>query len=99
MIDHIDGDRLNNQKSNLRILTAKENSQNRLSLKNSTSQYIGVSYNKTNGKWVSQIRVDGVYFWLGHFRDEIEAAKIRDNFILESRKTKKVYHKLNFPES
>lgn len=50
VVDHIDGDPLNNVRSNLRICTLHQNSMNRLSRPNSTSDYLGVSWKKKNKK-------------------------------------------------
>jgi hypothetical protein len=55
-IDHMDGNPLNNQKSNLRISTDSQNVQNRGASKNSTSKYVGVSFHKTNKKWTANIQ-------------------------------------------
>lgn len=54
MADHIDGDGLNNQRSNLRIADARQNQHNALK-KNPkcTSKYKGVSWNKHGSKWVA----------------------------------------------
>lgn len=77
-IDHINNNPLDNRKCNLRVITAKQNSQNKVSHKNSTSKYIGVSQKKNNKKWVATITINGKLKHLGTFSDEIEAAKARD---------------------
>lgn len=57
-IDHIDGDGLNNQKSNLRVCSNAENARNRGANLNNTSGYKGVTWHKRMKKWVVQITVD-----------------------------------------
>lgn len=74
IVDHIDGNGLNNQKSNLRICTKKQNAQNRASSKNKSSDFLGVHYNKKHGEFRAHIRVDGVGIHLGCFKSEWEAA-------------------------
>lgn len=75
VVDHIDGNPLNNQKNNLRICTRAENSRNRRKSWKKSSQYKGVSWDKTNKKWVASIRFDRRLAHLGSFSTEIEAAK------------------------
>ena len=75
VVDHIDHDPLNNTKVNLRLVTGKQNSYNRRSVKNTTSQYKGVHYNKRLQRWRAQIGVEGKYLDLGNFDSESEAAK------------------------
>jgi hypothetical protein len=48
---------------------------NRSSAKESTSKYLGVSWNKGNNKWMAYIRVDGTRYHLGYFITEKEAAR------------------------
>lgn len=69
--DHIDGNGLNNQKSNLRVVNARENQQNRHTQK--SSKYPGVYRMKRNGKWRAHITINGVVTHLGVFESE-EAA-------------------------
>lgn len=69
-VDHIDGDKLNNQRSNLRIATRSQNNGNRGSHKGSSSKYRGVSYEKQTGKWVAQISSKKI----GRFVSEEDAA-------------------------
>lgn len=58
--DHINGDRLDNRKENLRICTSYENSLNTVSRSNSTSKYKGVyKHSQNTHRWVMQIKYDG----------------------------------------
>lgn len=73
VVDHIDGNGLNNRRSNLRICSTAENSRNqRIKLKN-TSGFKGVSWHKRTQKWQSHIRRDGKGYNLGHFNTPEDA--------------------------
>lgn len=72
-VDHIDGNGLNNQRSNLRLCTPSENSRNTSSRAGSTSKYLGVCLHKS-GKWQASIKGNGKFLYLGLFCDEIDAA-------------------------
>ncbi len=99
-IDHIDGDGLNNSKSNLRICCNSENQRNRRietqSTLNSSSRYKGVrkSYRKKN-PWRSDIRLPTGKLSLGNFLNEEKAAKAYD---IAAIKYFKEFACLNFPE-
>jgi len=73
-IDHIDGDRKNNKITNLRGATRQENLRNTGSRKNKTSNYKGVSWDKTRCKWVAYIKFNGKVKNLGRFNNEEDAA-------------------------
>jgi hypothetical protein len=72
--DHIDQNKLNNTRSNLRTCNLQENDRNRKKQKNNTSGYKGVCYAKDRGKWRSRIKVNSVYFWIGNFNNAKDAA-------------------------
>ena len=94
-IDHIDGDGLNNQKSNLRICTSSQNMANQPKQRSNTSGYKGVCWNKNVSKWQVQIRFQWEPIYLGVFEDKIEAAKVYDAKALELFGE---FAQLNFPE-
>lgn len=73
MVDHIDRNPLNNQKSNLRIANRHQNGYNRKSAKNSSSKYLGVM-KRYNGVWQAVITTNGVSKSIGTFPSEIDAA-------------------------
>jgi hypothetical protein len=67
VVDHRDGNGLNNSRSNLRACTPSENLRNRGTPRTNTSGYKGVSWSPSSRKWKAAIRVDGVDHHLGVF--------------------------------
>ena len=75
VVDHINGNSLDNRKANLRECLHKENMRNRRGRnKNSTSGIKGVFWIKNAKKWRAQIKVNRVVIYLGYFTDKIKAA-------------------------
>lgn len=77
-VDHIDRDKLNNRKSNLRVCTRQENAFNSAP-RRGTSKFKGVYWNKKIGKWHSIIFYNGKRKSLGYFESEEDAARAYDN--------------------
>lgn len=79
-VDHINHNGLDNRRSNLRLATRSENTQNRRKISTKTrSRYKGLSLHKERRKgWSARIRVKGKSKFLGFFADEIEAGKAYD---------------------
>ena len=73
-IDHINGNRLDNRKINLRHVTRRQNIHNKVSNRNSSSKHKGVYWHSKDKKWVSQIKIDGRKFHLGTYATESDAA-------------------------
>lgn len=73
VIDHINRNRLDNRKSNLRFTTRKENARNRGTMSNNTSGYTGVHYQKASRKWRASIAVDYQRIQLGEFDTKEDA--------------------------
>lgn len=77
VIDHINGNRLDNRIINLRNSTPSGNMHNKRMSINNTSGCTGVSYNKSRGKWKAYIYHDGDNHWLGYFGKFEDAKKAR----------------------
>jgi len=76
---HINGDTMDNRRSNLRIATARQNNLNarKISARKTESRFKGVSWNV--GKWVARIRTENGHLTLGRFTNEVEAAFAYDH--------------------
>jgi hypothetical protein len=72
--DHINRDRLDNRRANLRALLKASNPQNVPSYRGASSQYRGVSWMKRNRKWIAYVQIEGKQHYLGLFVSEDEAA-------------------------
>lgn len=74
VVDHINGDTLDNRRANLRITTDQHNRWNRhRAYRNSSSGIVGVVFRPEMGKWRARISIDGKNRGLGHF-DTLEEA-------------------------
>ncbi len=78
VVDHIDGNGLNNRKSNLRVCTQGQNSLNSRPRRNCSSRYKGVSFYKRDKIWQAQIFYNFRTINIGRFDDEVEAALAYD---------------------
>ena len=80
LVDHINGDTLDNRLCNLRVCSASQNSMNKPRGANNTSGYKGVCLHKPSGRWVSSIKTpSGKRVYLGYFdtpEDASEAYKV-----------------------
>jgi hypothetical protein len=99
IVDHIDGNGLNNQKNNLRCVLPSENAKNRrktfyIKDKKVTSKYKGVLKRRNDINYSATIWANGKSIHLGRYENEVEAALAYD-------KASKIYHgefgKINFP--
>jgi hypothetical protein len=79
LVDHINGDGLDNRKSNLRTATHRQNAWN--SRAYGKSKYKGIWQVRETGKWCARIKVNGKVRNLGRFSDEVEAAKAYDRAV------------------
>jgi hypothetical protein len=96
VVDHIDGNRTNASRFNLRVCTPGENHRNQRKQAGSRSRFKGVFYDKRLGKWFARCGVRGQVYWLGYFDEEIEAARAYDRKALEVFGE---FAHLNFPEA
>lgn len=75
-VDHINHNTLDNRRSNLRLCTPAQNSQNRKgAYRNSKSGIRGVSWYAPSGKWRATIMVNYKQISLGYYDNIEEAAK------------------------
>lgn len=79
-VDHIDGNSLNNQKSNLRICTHAENMMNIRRRVSSSSRFRGVTFNKQDKRWRARFFLGGKSLLDKKFNKEEEAALIYNEF-------------------
>jgi hypothetical protein len=75
-IDHINGNKLDNRKCNLRVCNQSGNTANGKIRINNKSGYRGVSWNKKYKKWESYLTKNYKHFFLGYFDNKKIAAKV-----------------------
>lgn len=74
-VDHINRNKLDNRRANLRTVTHAQNGQNFPSRRGSSSVYRGVYWDASRGKWHATIRVNNKSVHVGRFSSETEAAE------------------------
>lgn len=96
-IDHIDGDGLNNTRSNLRIALKKENRRNsrKQAKPVASSKLKGVDWHEKSFAFRARIKVDGKLIHLGYFGSEEAAARAYDEAAEEHFGP---FARVNFPE-
>lgn len=84
VVDHINGNGLDNRFSNIRVCSQMENTRNcRKHIKKTHSKYKGVTYRKSRGKYQAQIKVNYKYIYLGCFYNENDAARAYNSAALK----------------
>ena len=77
LTDHINRNRLDNRKENLREATKQINQINRSLQKNNSSGITGVGYNKQKQLWVSRLEKDGVIIIYECYENKEDAIRCR----------------------
>lgn len=81
VVDHIDNNRLNDNLSNIQLISHRKNVSK--DIKNKSSKYTGVSFCKKTQKWYSSIRINGKTKNIGLYENEIEASEAYQNKLKE----------------
>lgn len=76
-VDHINRDRLDNRRSNLRFCDNSQNRANSKIRKDNQSGYAGVHFNKDKKKWQAILYFHSKKYFLGYFTDKNNAIKAR----------------------
>ena len=94
LVDHLDGNPLNNRRTNLRLATRSQNQANRRRNRTSRSRYKGVTWHQGQQRWMARLQVNGRRITIGYFADPLQAAYEYDAF---ARAYFGEYARLNFP--
>ena len=95
LCDHINMNALDNRRCNIRLANHFENARNYAKCKNKkSSQYKGVFWRTNRCRWVAELRKEGKLKNIGHFKDEIDAARAYDAY---AKEVFGEFANLNFP--
>lgn len=95
LIDHINGDKLDNRSENIRFVTNQQSVVNTSAKSTSKySKYKGVTFDKSRNKWMTSMELNGKNLFIKRFETELEAAKYYDKKAYEIHGE---YARLNFP--
>ena len=84
-VDHIDGNGLNNQRSNLRVCTNQQNQYNQRPQTGRSSRFKGVSWKTKDKRWAAGIRHNKKDIWIGNFKiEKVLRENARDRFERQS---------------
>lgn len=78
IVDHINGNGLDNRRNNLRISDVILNQYNSRLRVDNTSGYKGVVFHKASGTWNAKIKVKGKRICLGYYKNPLDAALAYD---------------------
>ena len=81
-VDHINHDRMDNTRNNLRLCTNAQNQYNTKPQKDRESKYKGVT-RTPSGKWQARIGYEGTQYYLGSYNTEEQAALVYNNAALK----------------
>lgn len=93
IVDHINGDKMDNRRCNLRVCNGSQNQMNRKLTHNSKSGFKGVTWFGRDGKWRSYITHKRKFIHIGYFNSKEDAALSYDNM---ARQLFGAFAKLNF---
>jgi hypothetical protein len=83
LVDHINGNGLDNRRSNIRLCTSQQNQMNKVKSENCSSGFKGVSYHSQNKKWRATINFNRKQISIGCYPSEKEAAIAYNNRAIE----------------
>lgn len=83
MVDHINGNPLDNRKANLRFCDHSTNSMNTKRRADNTSGYRGVTWHSRGKKWLAQLVAGGKHYSIGLFSSKEDAARAYNVYALK----------------
>lgn len=83
IVDHVNGNTLDNRRENLRKCSKSQNAQNSKRHRDGVSGFKGVSFHRRSKTWRARIRNDGREVCLGYFHSPVDAARAYDRAAFE----------------
>lgn len=95
VVDHINGNVLDNRLENLRLATLSQNARNAINGISGSSKYPGVSWHTKSNKWRVALSVGGKKQHIGYFKCELEAAKVAKRYSIIFHGEFSIYNRLH----